>query len=51
MLEKDGWVHDRTVGDHRIFVKEGKRPIVVPGKLNDELAPGTQASILRAMKQ
>lgn len=47
-LEKDGWVHLRTRGDHRVFYKTGaKRSIPVPGGLNDDLALGTLKSILR----
>jgi predicted RNA binding protein YcfA (HicA-like mRNA interferase family) len=30
-IEMDGWVHDRTKGDHLIYVKPGfKRPVVIP---------------------
>lgn len=47
-LEKKGWKHVRTRGDHWIFRKEGEpRPIPIPGKPNDDLAPGTLRSILR----
>lgn len=47
-LERDGWVHARTKGDHRVFIKAGAvRPIPVPGGLNDDLAVGTLKSILR----
>ena len=52
ILEAKGWVHDRTMGDHRMFVKQGaKRPIVVSGHLNDDLPIGTLKSILRAMER
>ena len=48
LLEDSGWHLTRTRGDHRMFQKEGaRRPIVVPGKLNDTLATGTLSSILR----
>jgi len=31
ILEIEGWVHDRTKGDHLIYVKPGvKRPVVIP---------------------
>lgn len=51
MVEADGWVYNRTKGDHRIYVKEGaKRPIVIPGHEKDDMAPGTLGSILRTMK-
>lgn len=47
-LERDGWVHTRTKGDHKVFNKTGaKRPIPVPGGLNDDMATGTLKSILR----
>ncbi|MDF9829371.1 type II toxin-antitoxin system HicA family toxin [Parabacteroides sp. PF5-6] len=48
LLERNGWVFLRMRGDHRIFGKEGaRRPIVIPGNLNDDLKDGTLASILR----
>lgn len=48
LLEVAGWKCARVKGDHRIFVKEGaRRPIVVPGNLNDDLAIGTLRSILK----
>lgn len=51
MLEADGWVHVRTKGDHRMFWKKGaRRPIPVPGDLNDDMKIGTLKSILREMK-
>jgi predicted RNA binding protein YcfA (HicA-like mRNA interferase family) len=47
-LERDGWVHKRTRGDHRVFYKTGeKRSIPVPGNLNDDVLVGTLKSILR----
>lgn len=51
MLEAEGWKHGRTTGDHRIFVKEGKRSISVAGKESSDVPIGTLKSILRAMKQ
>jgi len=31
VFEIDGWVYDRTKGDHLIYVKPGfKRPVVIP---------------------
>jgi predicted RNA binding protein YcfA (HicA-like mRNA interferase family) len=48
MIEKDGWYHVGTRGSHRQFrhaIKRGR--VTVPGKLNDELAPGTLNSILK----
>lgn len=48
LLEENGWEFKRMRGDHRIFHKEGaRRPIVIPGNLNDDLKDGTLASILR----
>lgn len=48
LLRQNGWTFLRMKGDHRIFTKEGaRRPIVIPGKLNDDLAEGTLKSILR----
>lgn len=47
-LERDGWYLVRTRGSHRQYkhaVKPGR--VTVPGKLSDNLAPGTQQSILR----
>lgn len=50
MLEENGWIHERTKGDHRVFVKQGaKRPIVVAGKLSDDMPQGTYSSITRQM--
>lgn len=50
MLEENGWNLVRINGDHRIFKKAGaRRPIVLPGNLNDDLAVGTLKSILREM--
>lgn len=46
MIEDNGWYLHRTRGSHRQFkhpVKTGK--VTVPGKLSDELAPGTLKSI------
>jgi len=48
LLEKNGWTFRRMKGDHRIYYREGaRRPIVVPGKLSDDLKEGTLNSILR----
>lgn len=50
MLEENGWNLVRINGDHRIFKKAGaRRPIVLPGNLNDDLAVGTLKSTLREM--
>ncbi len=48
LIEKDGWYLDRTRGSHRQYKHPAKRGLVtVPGKPNDDLAPGTQNSILK----
>lgn len=48
LLESEGWEFVRMKGDHRMYRKAGApRPIVVPGKLSDDLAEGTYHSILR----
>ncbi len=48
LLKGNGWSQIRMRGDHRIFGKDGaRRPIVVPGALNDDLKEGTLGSILK----
>jgi predicted RNA binding protein YcfA (HicA-like mRNA interferase family) len=45
-IEAHGWRHVRTRGSHRQFNHPIKRGVVtVPGKPNDELAPGTLNNI------
>jgi len=45
-LEGDGWYLLRTKGSHRQFKHPTKRGrVTVPGKSNDDLAPGTLKSI------
>lgn len=47
-LELDGWYLVRTRGSHRQYKHPEKLGLVtVPGKLSDELASGTQNSILK----
>jgi predicted RNA binding protein YcfA (HicA-like mRNA interferase family) len=47
-IERDGWCLDRTQGSHRQYKHPQKRGLVtVPGKPNDDLAPGTLNSILK----
>jgi predicted RNA binding protein YcfA (HicA-like mRNA interferase family) len=48
LIEQDGWFHVGTRGSHRQFkhpIKRGR--VTVPGKPNDELAPGTLNNILK----
>lgn len=48
LLEENGWECVRMKGDHRMYHKNGaRRPIVVPGNLNDDMPVGTLKSILR----
>lgn len=48
MLEEDGWYLVATRGSHRQY-KHAGRPgrVTVPGKPNDDLAPGTLNSITK----
>jgi predicted RNA binding protein YcfA (HicA-like mRNA interferase family) len=48
MLNEDGWFLVATRGSHRQF-KHSTKPgrLTVPGKPNDDLAPGTLNSILK----
>jgi predicted RNA binding protein YcfA (HicA-like mRNA interferase family) len=42
IIEQDGWYLARTKGSHRQYKHQIKIGLVtVPGKLSDELAPGT----------
>jgi predicted RNA binding protein YcfA (HicA-like mRNA interferase family) len=48
LLEKDGWLLDRTRGSHRQFrhpVKPGT--VTVAGKPSLDMPPGTLRSVLR----
>jgi predicted RNA binding protein YcfA (HicA-like mRNA interferase family) len=48
MLKADGWYLVTTQGSHRQFknlTKLGR--VTIPGKLSDDLTPGTQNSILK----
>ena len=48
LIEADGWYLDRTRGSHRQYRHAVKKGVVtVPGKPGDDLAPGTQNSILK----
>jgi predicted RNA binding protein YcfA (HicA-like mRNA interferase family) len=48
LIEGDGWYLARTRGSHRQYKHPNKIGLVtVPGKLSDDLAPGTLNSILK----
>jgi len=48
LLQEDGWFMVAQRGSHRQF-KHPSKPgrVTVPGKPSDDLAPGTQNSILK----
>ena len=48
LIEDAGWYLDRTRGSHRQYKHQTISGLVtVPGKPGDDLAPGTQNSILK----
>ena len=48
LIEEDGWYLDRTRGSHRQYRHDRKKGVVtIAGKPSDDLAPGTQNSILK----
>jgi predicted RNA binding protein YcfA (HicA-like mRNA interferase family) len=48
MIEDDGWYLARTRGSHGQYKHSTKLGLVtVPGKLSDDLAPGTLNSVLK----
>jgi predicted RNA binding protein YcfA (HicA-like mRNA interferase family) len=47
MLEKAGWRHVRTSGDHRVYRSTDGRITIVSGKLGDDARKGTYRAILR----
>ncbi|KAA6328152.1 hypothetical protein EZS27_022924 [termite gut metagenome] len=48
LLEENGWIYQRTRGDHRVYYKAGmRRTISIPGKLSNDLKEGTYQGILR----
>jgi predicted RNA binding protein YcfA (HicA-like mRNA interferase family) len=49
-LEKAGWQHVRTKGDHRVFRNSDGRTTVVSGKFGDDVRPGTYNAILRQIR-
>ncbi len=47
-IEADGWELVRTKGSHRQYKHLKKQGLVtIPGKVSDDLAPGTLNSILK----
>lgn len=47
LLEKHGWLHVRTKGDHRVFRSPDGRITVISGNAGDDVRPGTWWAILR----
>ena len=48
MIEKDGWYHVETRGSHRQYKHASQAGrVTVPGKMGDDLAPGTLNSVLK----
>ena len=48
VVEDNGWELVRMKGSHRQYKHPTKRGLVtIPGKMNDDLAPGTVNSILK----
>ena len=47
LLERSGWRHVRTSGDHRVFRSLDGRMTVVSGNLGDDVRTGTYRAILR----
>ena len=48
LVKNDGWYQVRMRGDHRQFKHPTKRGLVtIAGKPSDDLAPGTENSILK----
>ena len=47
VLEKHGWKHVRTTGDHRVFRNSEGRITVISGKAGDDVRQGTYRAILR----
>ena len=48
LLADDGWILAAQRGSHRQYKHQSKKGrVTVPGKPSDDLAPGTQASILK----
>ena len=48
LIEEDGWYLARTRGSHRQYRHDQKKGVVtIAGKPSDDLAAGTQNSILK----
>lgn len=48
ILERHGWILERTIGSHHIHVKPGHLPISVPVHGNRSLKIGLQRAIMKA---
>ena len=48
LVERDGWQHVRTTGSHRHY-RHTEKPgtVTIPGHPNDDIAIGTELSILK----
>jgi predicted RNA binding protein YcfA (HicA-like mRNA interferase family) len=48
MVEQDGWVLVRTTGSHHHYRHPAKPgTVTIPGQLSEELAVGTEKSVLK----
>ena len=48
LIESDGWYFDRQTGSHRQYKHLYKKgTVTIAGKLSDDLAKGTEKSILK----
>jgi predicted RNA binding protein YcfA (HicA-like mRNA interferase family) len=48
LIESDGWYFDRQTGSHRQFKHPNKKgTVTIAGKLSEDLAKGTEKSILK----
>lgn len=48
LIEDDGWFYSRQAGSHRQFKHHAKKgTVTIAGKLSDDIAKGTQKSILK----
>ena len=48
LLEQQGWYLARTSGSHRVYKHADRAErVVVPGKLSDDMRPGTWKNVQR----